>query len=205
VFTIALMIAAAVLPAQDKPRPAIDRALVEKFKALTPEQKARLKERVEALKSLPPWERRRLTENLDKFRALPPERQKAVREKLAKMDPGERKKAFEVAAGFFRWMNARYGAMPFPRQPFFRWAAARRPEVFQSLKDLEPGPRIDALLRLAHEYRAVSAQQIRQHGRRHGCVTVEETQPLDDLPFEEFWERADQLRRKCPGAPKRDR
>lgn len=209
-FRIALMIAAALLPAQEKPRPGVDRALVEKFKALTPEQKARLRERVEALKRLSSTERGRLAENLDKFRALAPERQKAVREKLEKMSPEERKKAVELASGFFRWMNARYGPVPFPRQAFFKWAAVRRPQEFQGLKDLEPGPRVDALLRLALEYRTAVSLQLRQHARRHGCATAEETQQLDEAAFEVFWERADQVRRKCPGtpkvpAPKRDR
>src|SRR5688572_26932707 len=107
-FALALLIAAAAAPAdQDAARPTIDKALIEKFRALTPEQKARLKERVESLRKLSPTERHRLAENLDKFRALAPERQKVVRERLEKMSPEERRKAVEVAAGFFRWMNAR--------------------------------------------------------------------------------------------------
>lgn len=199
---LALLVAVAAGPAvQESPRP-IDKALVEKFRALTPQQKARLKERVEALRQLSPAERRRLAENLDKFRALAPERQKAMRERLEKMDPEERRKAVELAAGFFRWMQARYGTVRFPRQAFFRWAAARRAPVFQGLKDLEPGPRIDALLRLAHEYRTVVSQQLRQHARRHGCVTPDEVQALDDLTFEEFWEGAEGIGRRCPKAPK---
>ena len=75
ILAILLGLVAAVAPSQDHARPAIDKALVEKFRALTPEQKARLRERVEALRKLTPAERRRLTENLDKFRALAPERQ----------------------------------------------------------------------------------------------------------------------------------
>ena|SRR5688572_556915 len=197
---------------QESPRPAIDKALVERFRSLTPEQKARLREKVEALRKLTPAERRRLAENLDKFRALAPERQKAVRDRLEKMSPEERRQAMELAAGFFRWMNARYGQIQFPRQAFFRWAAARRAREFQGLKDLEPGPRIDALLRLAHEYRAAHAQQLRQHARRHGCAAPESLQSLDDLTFEDFWREADAVVRRCPKtapaprpADKRDR
>jgi hypothetical protein len=206
---LALLLLVAAAPAVQESRPAIDKALVEKFRALTPQQKARLKERVEALRQLSPGERRRLAENLEKFRALAPERQKAMRERLEKMDPEDRRKAVELAAGFFRWMQARYGPVRFPRQAFFRWAAARRAPVFQGLKDLEAGPRIDALLKLAHEYRPVHSQQLRQHARRHKCLTQEEVQALDDLTFERFWEdaRCPQPKAPLPQPPpeKRDR
>jgi hypothetical protein len=183
---------------QESPRPAIDKALVERFRSLTPEQKARLRERVEALRKLSPAERRRLAENLDKFRALAPERQKAVRDRLERMSPEERRQAMELAAGFVRWMNARYGPLQFPRQAFFRWASARRPQEFQGLKVLEPGPRIDALLRLAHEFRGAHTQQLRQHARRHGCAASESLQDLEDLTFEDFWKEADAVARRCP-------
>ena len=200
---IALLIAAAVAPAdQETARPSIDKSLIEKFKALTPEQKARLKERVESLRKLSPTERRRLAENLDKFRALAPEHQKVVRERLEKMDPEDRKKAVELAAGFFRWMNARYGQVKFPRQAFFRWAAAKRTAEFQGLKDLEPGPRIDALLRLAHDYRMTVTQQLRQHAKRHGCVPESRVEALGELSFDEFWEGAESIGRECPKAPR---
>src|SRR5262245_18584263 len=184
-FRLALLCFLAAAPAvQEADRPHVDKALVEKFRALTPEQKSRLKERVEALRRLPPAERRRLAENLDKFHALAPERQKAVREHVEKMDPEERRQAVELASGFFRWMNARYGPVKFPRQTFFRWAAARRTADFQGLKDLEPGPRIDALLRLAHDYRMTVTQQLRQHVRRHGCVPEQRVQALDEFSFD---------------------
>ena len=116
------------------------------------------------------------------------------------MSPEERRQAVELAAGFFRWMNARYGQVHFPRQAFFRWAAARRAPAFQGLKDLEPGPRIDVLLRLAHEYRVALALQIRQHVRRHGCASAEQVEALDDLTFEDFWKEAESLNRRCPKA-----
>lgn len=200
---IALLIAAAVAPSdQDSARPNVDKALIEKFRALTPEQKARLKERVEALRKLSPTERHRLSENLDKFRALAPERQKVVRERLEKMSPEERRKTVELAAGFFRWMNARYGPVKFPRQAFFRWAAAKRTAEFQGLKDLEPGPRVDALLRLAHDYRTTVTQQLRQHVLRHGCDPDSRAASLDDKAFEDFWVEAEDIGRKCPKAPK---
>src|SRR5688500_7583377 len=97
-FRLAFLFLLAAAPAvQDKPR--IDKALIEKFRALTPEQKARLRDRVEALRQMSPAERRRLAENLEKFRALAPERQKAMRERLEKMTPEERKKSVELAAG----------------------------------------------------------------------------------------------------------
>ena len=202
-FRIALLCILAAAPAvQESDRAPVDKAMVEKFRALTPDQKARLKERVEALRKLPPAERRRLAENLDKFRALAPERQKAVKERAEKMDPEERKKAVEVASGFFRWMNARYGPVKFPRQAFFRWAAARRTAEFQGLKDLEPGPRIDALLRLAHDYRTTVTQQLRQHAKRHSCDPEQRVQALDDLSFETFWDEAEAIGRKCAKAPK---
>src|SRR5688500_6899065 len=123
-FRLALVILVAAAPAVQEPaRPKIDKAMIAKFLSLTPEKKARLKERVEALKQLAPEERRRLRENFEKFRSLAPERQKALREKLEKMDPEERRKGVELAQGFFRWMNARYGEPKFPRAPFFRWVA----------------------------------------------------------------------------------
>jgi hypothetical protein len=200
---LALIFLVAAAPAvQEKPRPPIDKALIERFRSLTPEQKARLKERVESLRQLPPAERVRLAENLEKFRALAPERQKALRERVEKMDPEERRKSAELAAGFFRWMRARYGQVRFPRQAFFRWAAARRTPVFQGLKDLDPGPRTDALLRLAHDYRTVLTQQMRQHSRRHGCVPENEIQSLEELNFGEFWEAAEQIKSRCPSASK---
>lgn len=201
---IALLAVVATLPAvQERERPAIDRELVEKFRALTPEQKERLRRKVEALRSLAPGERRRLSENLDRFRSMPAERQKAVRERLDKMTAEDRKRANEIAHGFFRRMHARYGPVKFPRGPFFKWAATRRADVFEGLKDLEEGPRADALLKLAHEYRGVVQAQHRQHARRHGCVTQEEAQALEDLPFADFWAAAEALQKRCPNVPKR--
>ena len=201
---IAILILAVASPAmQEKPRPRIDKALVEKFRALSPEQKARLKERVEALRQVAPAERRRLLENLDKFRSLTPDRQKAVRERLETMTPEDRKRAAELAHGFFRWMQARYGQVRFPRQAFFRWAASRRAEAFEGLKDLEAGPRTDALLRLAHEYRGVVMQQHLQHSRRHRCYSADDVQALEEQNFGEFWEGAETLARRCPNTQKR--
>lgn len=201
---LALACLAAAAPAvQEKPRPPIDKALIEKFRALTPEQKARLKERVEALRQLSPGERRRLAENLEKFQSLPPERQKAMREKLQTMSPEDRKRAAELAHGFFRWMQARYGQVRFPRAAFFRWAAVKRTAAFEGLKDLEPGPRTDALLRLAHEYRGVVLLQLRQHAKRHGCYSEEDVRAVEDQNFGDFWEAAETLGRRCPKAPPR--
>ncbi len=199
---VLLCLVAAVPAAQEKDRPPIDRALVEKFKALTPEQKARLQERVEALRRLSPVERRRLVENLEKFRALEPERQKALRERLEKMDPEERRKAVELAAGFFRWMNARYGEPKFPRGAFFRWLSAKRPEALEEMKGLDPLARKDAFLKLAHEYRVIRIQQLRQHAKRHGCVSAEDVQALEGEDFGAFWEGAEKLARRCPNASK---
>ena len=198
-FRIALVLLVAAAPAvQDPPRPAIDKAMIAKFRSLTPEQKARLKERVEALRQLSPVERRRLAENLEKFRALAPERQKAMREKLEKMDPEERRKAVELAQGFFRWMNARYEEPNFPRAPFFRWIAAKRPEALNELKQLDPMARKDAFLKLAHEYRVVLIQQLRAHARRHGCITPEQFRELESEDFGKFWERAEALAPRGP-------
>jgi hypothetical protein len=200
---LALLCVLAAVPADQEPaRPHIDKTLIEKFKALTPEQKARLKERVEALRRLPPAERRRLAENLEKFRALAPERQKALKERAEKMDPEERRKAVQLASGFFRWMNSRYGELRFPRAPFFRWVAAKRPEAFAELKGLEPLPRKDAFLRLAHEYRVVRLQQLSQHARRHGCITAGDVAALEAEDFGKFWEAAETLSRRCPNAGK---
>jgi len=198
-----LLALACVAGTQESPRPRIDRALLEKFHKLTPEQKARLKERVEAVRKLAPEERRRLIENLEKFHSLAPERQKVLRDRLEKMEPDERRRQAELATGFFRWMQARYGAVRFPRQGFFRWVALRRPEAFEELKSLEPLPRKDAFLRLAHEYRVFLIQQFRQHERRHGCVTAEQIQALEAEDFGPFWEGAERLGRACSSAPKR--
>lgn len=202
---LAILLGLACAPAaQDQPaRPAIDRALLEKFRGLTPEQKARLRERVEAVRKLSPEERHRLIENLERFRSLAPERQKALRERLEKMDPDERRRQADLATGFFRWMQARYGPVRFPRQGFFRWVALRRPEALEELKALEPLPRKDAFLKLAHEYRVVLIQQLRQHARRHGCITTEQLQALEAEDFGPFWEGAEKLARACPNAPKR--
>ncbi|HEU4334721.1 MAG TPA: DUF3106 domain-containing protein [Candidatus Eisenbacteria bacterium] len=172
--------------------------MIAKFRSLTPEQKARLKERVDALRQLSPVERRRLADNLEKFRALAPERQKALREKLEKMDPEERRKAVELAQGFFRWMNARYEDPKFPRAPFFRWIAVQRPEALQELKQLDPMARKDAFLKLAHEYRVVLIQQLRAHARRHGCITPDQFGDLEAEDFGKFWERAEELGPRGP-------
>lgn len=201
---IALLAVVAALPAvQEKERPAIDRELVEKFRALTPEQKERLRRRVEALREMAPGERRRLAENLDRFRSMPADRQKAVRDRLEKMTPEERRRANEIAHGFFRRINARYGPVRFPRGPFFRWAATRRAEVFEGLKDLGEGPRADALLKLSHEYHGVFQAQLRQHARRHACVPEEDAKVLEDLTFADYWAAAEALQKLCPNAPKR--
>ena len=195
---IALLCLVAAAPAVQQ---RIDPALVEKFRTLTPEQKTKLRERVEALKKLTPEERRRLTENLDKYRALAPERQKAVRERMEKMNPDERKRAAELATGFFRWMNARYGEVRFPRSAFFRWTAARHPAAIEELKELDPLARKDAFLRLAHDYRVFRLQQIRMHARRHGCAAAEELKALEDEDFGRFWEAAEKLGRRCAPKP----
>jgi hypothetical protein len=203
---LVLIVAVAGLPIlqeQEKEAAPIDPALVEKFRALSPEQKERLRRRVEALREIAPGERRRLQENLDRFRSMPPERQKAVRERLAKMSPEELRRANEIAHGFFRRMHARYGPVRFPRGAFFRWAAGRKAAEFETLKDLDDGSRADALLKLAHEYRGVLQGQVRQHARRHGCYTEKQAQDLEDLAFGDFWGEAEKLQKSCPNAPKR--
>jgi len=199
----ALLGAALGAAAQEESKPKIDRALVERFRLLKPDQKEQLRKRLDAVKKLTPEERRRLHENLERFRALSKERQKALRERLEKMTPDERKQTAELATGFFRWMQARYGEVRFPRQAFFRWAAARRPEALEEMKGLEPGPRKDAFLKLAHEFREFLIQQLRQHARRHACVSASQLQGLEAEDFGAFWPAAEQLSRACPNAPKR--
>ncbi|MBI4564896.1 MAG: DUF3106 domain-containing protein [Planctomycetes bacterium] len=196
----ALAVAGRAGPAQeDRPSaPRVHRSLLERFKKLTPAQKERLRERLEIIKKMTPEERRRLRENLRRFRELPPARRRRIVERFEKMTPEERRRAIELASGFFRWMHGRFGVDRFPRRAFFGWMRARHRDALEKLKQLEPGPRKDEFLKLAHEYRVFRLKQIRDHAGRHGCIQEKELQGLTEASFPEFWVDLERLSLQCP-------
>ncbi|MDP1707521.1 MAG: DUF3106 domain-containing protein [Gammaproteobacteria bacterium] len=65
----------------------------QRWKSMTPEQRARARERYEHFKQLSPEEQARIRERYEHFNQLPPEQQEELREQWNKMSPEERRKA----------------------------------------------------------------------------------------------------------------
>jgi len=64
-------------------------------KAMTPEQRKRLKERRKRFEALPAEEKQRLKEARKKFKQLPPEERKRLRQKWRNLSPEQRDKAIK--------------------------------------------------------------------------------------------------------------
>lgn len=62
-----------------------------RYESLSPEERARLRERRELFKSLPPEERERIERAREKYRNLPPERREELKDKWRNMSPEQRR------------------------------------------------------------------------------------------------------------------
>ena len=196
--TLVLFLATACLAGAQQS--SIDPRKLEEVRAMSPEERAKLKARLEEIKKLSPVERERLNQNLRKIRTMPAEEVKKAREQAAKLTEKEHKEFVELASDFFKWERRRGYHEGFPRGMFFQWLKREKPGRLEEIRAMEPGPgspRVDAFIHLSHEFRSQTLAKTEDHARRHRCIAVEEVQSMRELPAPEFWLRWSEITRNC--------
>ena len=196
--TLVLFLATAVLACAQQS--SVDPKKLEQIRAMSPEERARLKARLEEIKKLAPAERERLNDNLKKFKAMPAEEVRKASERAAKLTEKEHKDFAELASGFFKWERREGYHEGFPRGLFFQWLKRDKPEKLEEIRAMEPGPgspRVWQFIRLYHEFRDYTLARTEEHVRKHRCMTVGEVQALGDLSPKEFWVRWQEVTRNC--------
>jgi len=164
----------------------VDRAKLEWFKKLTPEQKKVLRERLEQLKKLPAEERQRMLENWKKWRELPEEARRAITDRLETLTPDERKMYAEVTHLYFRQLG-KDAMRGFPREMFFLWLRKEHPTAVERVRYLDKTKRAEHVDELYNEFKTLSLTRARQHLRLHRCVPVERLDAVERAPLADFW------------------
>lgn len=178
---------------------AVDPVALQKIRSLSPEDRARLKQRLDEVRKLPPAEKQRLEENLKKLKALGADEVRKLREKATQLSSEEKKEYHELASGFFRWTKRRQIDPHFPRGLFFTWLKRERPEELQTIRSLDPGNRVDAFVKLYIQFRNDILSRAEQHAARHRCAPVHEIRELRDSAPDELWPKFQEFQRSCQG------
>lgn len=171
---------------QDSQPVRIDRAKLEWFKKLTPEQKKMLREKLEQLKKLPPEERQRLAENWKKWRELPEEARRAIQDRLDQLTPDERKMYAELTHLYFRQFG-KEAMRGFPRELFFIWLRREHPTDVERIRYLDKAKRAEFVERFMTEFKELSLTRAEQHLRLHRCLPVERLDGIRNAPAADFW------------------
>jgi len=199
--TLVLFLATALVAGAQQSS-SIDLQKLELIRRMSPEDRARLKERLEEIKKLSPDERERLKENLKKIKAMPAEEVKKAADRAARLSPQEHREITDLAAGFFRWSKRMGYQEGFPRGLFFQWLKREKPGKIEEIRAMDAGagsPRVDEFIRLYHEFRGVMYARTEEHVRRHKCIPMADVQALNDLGPREFWIRWQEITRSCSG------
>lgn len=168
-------------------RPPIDRAKLEWFKKLSPEQKRLLRERVERLRKLSPEERERLMENLRRWRAMPEEARRRLRERVEGLPSKERVVYGELAQLYARQIR-RVVPKNFPREMFFGWLRKERAVDFGRIRDLTPEARASHFETLHAQFREHILERAEHHLEVHpACFSPERLEQARTASPEEFW------------------
>ncbi len=199
--TLALLLATSgLLAAQHSSSVGVDREKLELIRRMGPEERAKLRERLAQVKKLPPEERQRLRDNLARIKAMPADEVRKLKERATKLTPEEHRYYGELAGGFFRWAHRMGYSDGFPRAAFFAWLKKDRPEKIEEIRQMEAGigsPRIDAFVKLYHEFRDVTLARTELHAQKHRCAGVEALHELRDASPKEFWPKWAELMRSC--------
>ena len=66
-----------------------------------------------------------------------------------------------------------------------------------------PGPRVDAFIKLYHQFRVHALGRLANHARRHGCIEGDRVSELRRLSPIELWPRFHELIRTCSTRPRK--
>jgi hypothetical protein len=178
----------------------IDQAKLALIRNMAPEERAKLKARLDQIKKLPDVERQRLRENLARIKAMPADEVRKLKEKATRLTPEDHRDYGELAGGFFRWAHRMGYVEGFPRGAFFAWMKKERPEKIQEIRLMDSGvgtPRVDAFMKLYHEFRDVTLARTEQHVQKHRCAEYEALHELRDASPREFWPKWAELMKSC--------
>jgi hypothetical protein len=70
-------------------------ARFQQWRALPPERRALVRERLERFRALPPEQQREVRENFHRFQSLPPERRAMLRQRWQRATPAERQRMLD--------------------------------------------------------------------------------------------------------------
>lgn len=195
---VALLVLVAAIPIFGQ-EASLDSEALARWRGMSDEEKARLRERLQKLKDLPREERERLKQNLERLNQLPPEKREALHSKARQLSPEEKKQYAELAGSFFRWARMRdpETGRNFPRMLYFTWLKSEKPGKIEELKGMEPSARHREFTHLYVEFYQAVLRHTAEHVRRHGCLTAKELEDLRELPVPEFWPKARELAERC--------
>jgi len=195
--TLVLAMALAATPLWgDQDRPRIDRARLEWFKKLTPEQKKLLRERLEKFRKLPKEEQQRLLENARKWRELPEDMRRQIQDRMQQLTPEEKERYANLSQIYFRHMG-RQGLKAFPREPFFVWLKNNRPTAIERMAYLEGPARAEHFTTLCAEFKQASLERVEMHLRIQKCVPLERLEEVRKADPTEFWAKFQALMQEC--------
>ena len=181
------------------PQGPVDREKLELIRRMSPEERAVLKTRLEEVKKLPREEREHLRDNLARIKTMPVEEVRKLREKAVKLTPSDFKELSDLASGFFRWAHRTQRIEGFPRGLFFAWLKKEKPGQIEEIYGMgaEVGsPRVDAFVKLYHEFREVALGRLDKHVSAHRCFPPDEISILRERSSE-FWPRFQELQHLC--------
>lgn len=181
------------------PQGPVDREKLELIRRMSADERAVLKARLDEVKRLPREEREHLKDNLARIKAMPVDEVKKLREKAVKLTPSDLKEFSELASGFFRWAHRTQRIEGFPRGLFFAWLKKEKPGQIEEIRAMGAdvgSPRVDAFMKLYHEFREVALDRLDKHVSAHRCFPPDEISILRERSSE-FWPRFQELQRLC--------
>jgi hypothetical protein len=140
--------AAAVSPEAAVPRDAAFQERLRRWRAMSPSDRARLIARYEQWKQLPPCQQERLTASLSTFQSMTLQQQAETRQGIRPSPPGAGKPIAPLA----QRVHAISRANPVPPGPFAVWLRDFHPKEFESIQDLSPDERPEAIRPLVQRF-----------------------------------------------------
>ena len=186
---LALIPVGGVSAAVMEPQKEIDRALLDRWRNLTVEQKQRFRERLAKFKKLPEEERERIRSNLKRYRELSPEKRQEIGHRRQKLSRQELRQYGKVASSFFQFTKNRGILRGFPRWMFFTWVKNTDPGAIERLHGQNAEQRWNSWIRLYFEFKKLVFDRTVRHVRKHKCIPADELQRLDETSMMKFWVR----------------
>jgi len=178
-----------------------ERGLVERWRSLPDQERARLREAFRRFRALPPEEQQRIRENFQRLRQLSPELRERLRSRFRSLTPEQRARLADTASTLTGFMKSRYDLPPegFPRGMFFGWLKRARPDDFEKIQELGPQERKEVFVKHYIAFYRSVIEETERHAREHRCISEDELKELREVPVPEFWSRWHELRMRDRG------